>query len=185
METIVGHQFPMLIVGDTGTGKTRAIKKLISQLVGKITSDGKYGWENGEMVLSATSTPQQIQNYTESKLEKHKKGVYGPKNPNNHLLIFIDDLNMPIKEKFGAQPSIEMLRQIMDSNGFYNEKTLEFSQLVRQMFLCAMGTPGGGRSLPSMRLLRHFNLFNFPNMSTETMTRIFKTILEWGFSNYD
>ena len=62
------------------------------------------------MVLSATSTPQQIQRYTESKLEKHKKGVYGPKNPNNHLLIFIDDLNMPVKEKFGAQPSIEMMR---------------------------------------------------------------------------
>ena len=57
MELIVGHQFPMLIVGDTGTGKTRAIKKLISQLLGKITSEGKYGWENGEMVLSATSTP--------------------------------------------------------------------------------------------------------------------------------
>ena len=123
----------MLIVGDTGTGKTRAIKKLISQLLGKITSEGKYGWENGEMVLSATSTPQQIQRYTESKLEKHKKGVYGPKNPNNHLLIFIDDLNMPVKEKFGAQPSIEMMRQIMDSNGFYNEKTLEFSLIVRQL----------------------------------------------------
>lgn len=47
-----------------------------------------------------------------------------------------------------------------------------------------MGTPGGGRSLPSMRLMRHFNLFNFPNMSKETMTRIFKTILEWGLDGY-
>lgn len=48
-----------------------------------------------------------------------------------------------------------------------------------------MGTPGGGRSLPSMRLLRHFNLFNFPNMSKETMTRIFKKILDWGFAGYN
>ena len=30
MNVTVGHQFPMLIVGDTGTGKTRAIKKLVS-----------------------------------------------------------------------------------------------------------------------------------------------------------
>ena len=30
METIIGHQFPLLVVGDTGTGKTRAVKKLIS-----------------------------------------------------------------------------------------------------------------------------------------------------------
>ena len=48
-----------------------------------------------------------------------------------------------------------------------------------------MGTPGGGRSLPSMRLLRHFNLFNFPDMSKQTMTRIFQKILEWGFANYN
>ena len=33
MGTITGHQFPVLVVGSTGTGKTRAIKKLISQLV--------------------------------------------------------------------------------------------------------------------------------------------------------
>ena len=58
METIVGHQFPVLIVGDTGTGKTRAVKKLISLLLAKQNSDGKYGWESGEMVLSATSTPE-------------------------------------------------------------------------------------------------------------------------------
>ena len=47
-----------------------------------------------------------------------------------------------------------------------------------------MGTPGGGRSLPSIRLMRHFILFSFPNMSKETMTRIFKKILEWGFTGF-
>ena len=174
----------MLIVGDTGTGKTRGIKKLVSQLMSKSTDGSTRGWESGEMVLSATSQPIQIQQYTESKVEKHKKGVFGPKNPSNHLLIFVDDLNMPVKEKFGAQPSLEMMRQIMDQGGFYNNKTNEFAQIIRQLFLCAMGTPGGGRSLPSMRLLRHFNIMNFTNMSKETMTRIFKKILEWGFTDY-
>ena len=57
MEMVVGHQVPMLIVGDTGTGKTRSIKKLISLLLNRKNNDGKYGWESGEMVLSATSTP--------------------------------------------------------------------------------------------------------------------------------
>ena len=46
----------------------------------------------------------------ESKLEKHKKGVYGPTNPTNRLLFFVDDLNMPEKETYGAQPSLEMVR---------------------------------------------------------------------------
>jgi len=30
MDMVIRHQFPMLVVGDTGTGKTRVIKKLVS-----------------------------------------------------------------------------------------------------------------------------------------------------------
>ena len=104
LETLISHSFSILLVGDTGTGKTASIKKFNSSLI------ANGGWEGGEMVLSATATPMQIQNYMESKLEKHKKGVYGPMNPNNRLLIFVDDLNMPVREQYGAQPSLEMVR---------------------------------------------------------------------------
>jgi len=34
--------------------------------------------------------------------------VYGPKKGKG--IIFVDDLNMPNKEKWGAQPPIEILR---------------------------------------------------------------------------
>ena len=44
----------------------------------------------------------------------------GPKK--KQMLIFVDDLNMPIKEKYGAQPSIEYLRQLLDQKGFYDFK---------------------------------------------------------------
>jgi len=43
-----------------------------------------------------------VQDYIFSKIDKQKKGVYGPKVPGRRLLIFIDDLNMPAKEKYGA-----------------------------------------------------------------------------------
>ena len=54
------------------------------------------------MVFSATATANQVQNYIGSKVEKQRKGVFGPKVPGHRLMLFIDDLNMPAKEKYGA-----------------------------------------------------------------------------------
>jgi len=100
------------------------------------------------------------------------------------LLIFVDDLNMPAKEKYGAQPPIEMLRQTIDNGGFYDLKENELVKIVQVTFAASMGVPGGGKTLPTKRLMRHFNLIHIPPFSSENLYRIFSKILEWGYGDY-
>jgi dynein heavy chain len=45
--------------------------------------------------------------------------VIGPK-LNKTYLFFIDDLNMPTVEREGAQPAIELLRQVIDHQNWYD-----------------------------------------------------------------
>lgn len=115
-------------------------------------------------------------------MEKRRKGVYGPP-LNKKGLIFVDDLNMPQKEVYGAQPPIELLRQWMDYGGWYDIDTGEkdYRTITAVSFVTAMGPPGGGRNHISARYVRHFNVIYIEPYSQESMQYIFNNVMDWFF----
>ncbi len=48
-----------------------------------------------------------------------------------------------------------------------------------------MGPPGGSRNDITRRMTRHLNVISIDNFSHDTTTKIFGTIVDWQFENYE
>ncbi|CAB3221174.1 unnamed protein product [Arctia plantaginis] len=161
----------VICVGPTGTGKTVTITAKLSHGLHK-----KYICEF--IVFSARTSSNQTQDVIDSKLDRRRRGVYGPPLTKRQV-FFIDDLNMPALEVYGAQPPIELLRQFMDFSGWYDRQNIgEFRTLVDVGIVAAMGPPGGGRNPVTMRLMRHFHYISFTEMEFDSKYLIFSIILK-------
>jgi dynein heavy chain, axonemal len=92
-----------MFVGPTGTGKSVYIQNVLLNVL------PKESYMTIECGFSAQTSCNQVQDIVDIRLDKIRTGIFGPK-PGQKCVVFIDDLNMPKKEEFGAQPPIEILR---------------------------------------------------------------------------
>ncbi|KAJ4429793.1 hypothetical protein ANN_21997 [Periplaneta americana] len=130
--------------------------------------------------------------------------LVGPVGTGKTMITFMDDLNMPAKEIYGAQPPLELIRQWIDYGFWYDrqKQTLTYVKIlynistsVTQIYLfsfpqdmlllAAMGPPGGGRNQISDRLLTKFIVINMTFPSEAQITRIFGTLLIQHVADFD
>lgn len=93
------------------------------------------------IAFTAKTSANATQDVLLAKLEKQRKGVYGPA-VGMKMVVFIDDFNMPRKERYGDQPVLELVRQLLDLGFWYNRKDFSLMHIENLILLVAMGMPG-------------------------------------------
>jgi len=178
LSALIKQRHNALVVGVTGTGKTAVIESLLDQLDVATTLSLTLNFS------SATSS-EGVQEAVESRLEKRQRNNYGPLGARSRLILFVDDLNMPRRSKYGISPPLEFLRQAIESN-FWFDRVKQFKKTVLDMQLvAAMGPPGGARSEISSRLQSKFNLLHFAFPHDDQVKRIYRTLIVNHLAEFD
>ncbi|XP_058967936.2 dynein axonemal heavy chain 6 [Pocillopora verrucosa] len=173
MEKLLVVNRSVMFTGTTGVGKSVVAKGLLTDI-----SD-KANYVPIMMNFSAQTSSQRTQEMIEVKLEKKRKNILGAP-AGKRMIIFVDDLNMPKLDTYGAQPPIELLRQYQDFRGFYDREKLFWKEIHDMTICAACAPPGGGRNPVTPRFLRHFSMFSIPSSAEHTLKHIFKSIVS-GF----
>ncbi len=77
------------------------------------------------LTLSARTSVNHVQDRVDSAMEKRQRATYGPP-AGSTFVLFVDDLNLPERENFGAQPPLELLRQVRHCGFFCFPRSIYF-----------------------------------------------------------
>lgn len=93
--------------------------KNIDVLLGTAKPKSTTGIISSMIQFSAQTTSARLKAHIMHKLIKKGKDTMGAPR-GRKVLVFVDDLNMPAPEVYGAQPPLELLRQFLELGGFYH-----------------------------------------------------------------
>uniref|UniRef100_G1KEF2 AAA+ ATPase domain-containing protein n=1 Tax=Anolis carolinensis TaxID=28377 RepID=G1KEF2_ANOCA len=166
------NKHPVLVIGDPGSGKTAMIEDMFGRLQKQSVGSTRSAIIS-TLQLGAHTSAAQTKAWIIQKLILKNKDILGaPKS--KQVLLFIDDLNMPVAEEYGSQPPLELIRQLLDLGGIYDTQHLEW-KYVQDVSLVAscMSTSEGSNEI-SARLLTHFCTLCLPSTSLQSLQRIFQ-----------
>jgi len=101
LATLMYNDCNVLMTGETGVGKSVIIKDFLMKSEEAIVS--------AFVNFSGKTSCRNLQDAFEGNLEAKRKTLLGPP-AGKKMIFFVDDVNMPQLEKYGAQPPCELLR---------------------------------------------------------------------------
>jgi hypothetical protein len=170
---------PVLLIGSSGTAKTSIA---LQYMLGQAGAPSPLLLK--KVNFSSATTAGMFQTSIEADIEKRQGKTYAPSG-GRLLTVFLDDLSMPEVNKWGDQPTLEIVRQLIETGGYYfleKDKRGDRMTIENLFFLGAMSHPGGGRNDIPNRLKRHFFCFNLTPPSQQTIDNIYGSMLRGRFA---
>jgi dynein heavy chain, axonemal len=168
MSHLVKKRIPVMLVGDSGCGKTALVNGLLRQQ------------DPGEIVSTTLNfnfftDSRTLQTNMEAPLEKKTSTTIGPPGTVK-MIYFVDDINLPEVDPYNTQSAIALLRQHVDYGHWYDMSKLEVRNVIDCQYIACMN-PTAGSFLINPRLQRHFVTFAIGFPGPTSLNVIYETFL--------
>nr|CAI5837150.1 unnamed protein product [Callosobruchus analis] len=163
---LIKNKRKFVLMGPPGTGKSILMENLF---INKMSKD-KY--ETSQMTFNVSLSAEQVQTFIISKLNKRRSSVYSPPAGKNFVL-FVDNLNYTTANKYGSFECLELLRQYIDHEVWYDIRTCEPTKIYNVNLVLASGLFPKNEERLRRRFLRHFHVFCMNEVSDDVITRLY------------
>ncbi|KAB0345364.1 hypothetical protein FD754_022290, partial [Muntiacus muntjak] len=173
-----------ILLSETHKTATGGLDKITKKTEDK-TGESSFKNGNKGIIVSAinfninTSAAKTKEMILKKLVRRSKDSLGAPKN--NRIVIFIDDLNMPESDMYGAQPPLELIRQLLDMGGIYDTEKIAWKNIQDLSLVAACVFPVNRRYI-SPRLLKHFSILVLPHLPQTSIKTIFQVHLGMYFS---
>ncbi|AOA62171.1 Dynein heavy chain [Komagataella phaffii] len=162
---------PILLVGPPGSGKTMSICSVLRKSSRVIFVAMNFSKETLPSTLIKT-----LEQYATYK-QRGNRLILSPDIESKNVVVFCDEINLPMPDHYGVQPLIELLRQIFEYSGFWykgNWVTLENIQFVAA---CNPSTDPGRNKL-SPRIVGKFAVFLVDYPGRDSLLMIYRSYID-------
>lgn len=165
LRKLCGNQNHVMLIGESCVGKTMIVKNYLSEMLSRKAAVTFSTYRS-------FATKDNLRNALETKLERKRKVLLAPP-AGKTFYLFIDDINL--KDERMDDSTNEFVRELLDSNGFYDRDKQFFKSIEDVVCLSAMNP---SRAMLNPRLLRRYFTMAMPKMTTDNTTRIFHSLTE-------